>query len=113
MKGAGMSRSSSPPTVLLRSEQSDGHISLTESTMPAGAKGPPLHTHAFDEAFFVLEGQLTIQLGDELTARGECTPRRPPIRPIESDILHHGPPSRWDSSPESVSGEEALLHDIP
>jgi quercetin dioxygenase-like cupin family protein len=70
MKGAGMSRSSSPPTVLLWSEQSDGHISLTESTMPAGAKGPPLHTHAFDEAFFVLEGQLTIQLGDELTTAG-------------------------------------------
>jgi hypothetical protein len=23
------------------------------------------------------------------------------------------PPSRWDSSPECVSGEEVLLHDIP
>ena len=56
-----------PPRVLLRSEQSDGRVSLIESTMPAGAKGPPLHTHAFDEAFYVLDGELTVQLGDELT----------------------------------------------
>ena len=56
-----------PPRVLLRSEQSDGRVSLIESTMPAGAKRPPLHTHAFDEAFYVLDGELTVQLGDELT----------------------------------------------
>jgi hypothetical protein len=50
---------------------------------------------------------------DDLAANAERAPLRLPIRPIESDILHLGPPSRWDSSPESVSGEEALLHDIP
>ena len=38
--------------------------------MPPGAKGPPLHTHAFDEAFYVLDGELTIQVGDELTTAG-------------------------------------------
>jgi len=38
--------------------------------MPAGAKGPPLHTHDFDEAFYVLEGELTFQLGDELSTAG-------------------------------------------
>jgi quercetin dioxygenase-like cupin family protein len=37
-----------------------------ESTMPAGAKGPPLHTHAFGETFYVLVGELTFQIGDEL-----------------------------------------------
>jgi hypothetical protein len=52
-------------------------------------------------------------LAGELTALSKCAPLCLPIRPIESDILHLGPPSRWDSSPESVSGEEALLHDIP
>ena len=52
-------------------------------------------------------------LAGELAAGTECAPLRRPIRPIESDILHLGPPSRWDWSPESVSGEEALLHDIP
>src|SRR5437762_14099592 len=61
-----MPTDSVPPRVLLRSEQSDGRLSVTESTMPAGAKGPPLHTHAFDEAFYVLDGELTVQVGDEL-----------------------------------------------
>jgi quercetin dioxygenase-like cupin family protein len=43
---------------------------VIESTMPAGAEGPPLHTHDFDEAFYVLDGELTFQLGDELSTRG-------------------------------------------
>jgi quercetin dioxygenase-like cupin family protein len=43
---------------------------VIESTMPPGAKGPPLHTHAFDETFCVLEGELTFQLGEELTLVG-------------------------------------------
>jgi glyoxylate utilization-related uncharacterized protein len=34
--------------------------------MPAGTPGPPLHTHAFDETFCVLEGELTFQVGDEV-----------------------------------------------
>jgi quercetin dioxygenase-like cupin family protein len=55
-----------PPRVLLRSEETDGRIALIESTMPAGAAGPPLHTHAFDETFFVLEGELTFQVGGEV-----------------------------------------------
>jgi len=36
-----------PPRVLLRSEHSDGRVSVTESVMPPGAKGPPLHVHDF------------------------------------------------------------------
>lgn len=60
----------SDPKVLLRSEQSDGQVSVVESTMAAGAKGPPLHTHDFDEAFYVLDGELTFQLGDELITGG-------------------------------------------
>ncbi len=54
------------PTVLLRSEQSGGHVSVIESAMPAGAAGPYLHTHDFDEAFYVLEGELTFRVEDEL-----------------------------------------------
>jgi quercetin dioxygenase-like cupin family protein len=65
-----MPTESPPPRVLLRSEQSDGQVSVVESTMPAGAKGPPLHTHDFDEAFYVLDGELTFQLGDELNTAG-------------------------------------------
>jgi quercetin dioxygenase-like cupin family protein len=65
-----MSERSVPPRVLLRGEQSEGRISVSESTMPAGAPGPPLHTHDFDEAFYVLKGELTVQLKEELVEVG-------------------------------------------
>src|SRR4051794_11772700 len=62
------------PRVLLRSEQTDGHLGLVESVMPPGAPGPPLHVHDFDEAFYVLEGELTFQLGGGLHTAGAGEP---------------------------------------
>jgi quercetin dioxygenase-like cupin family protein len=58
--------SSFGPKVLLRSEESAGAVGVVESRVPPGFGGPPLHHHAFDEGFYVLEGELTFQLGDEL-----------------------------------------------
>ena len=52
--------------VLLRTEA----LGAVEVTAPAGWAGPPLHHHAFDEAFYVLEGTLTFQLGDEQVRAG-------------------------------------------
>ena len=62
-----------PPTrikVLLRGEQSEGQIAVMDNAVGADVKGPPLHHHDFDEAFYVLEGELTFQLGDELITLG-------------------------------------------
>jgi mannose-6-phosphate isomerase-like protein (cupin superfamily) len=59
-----MSDTPTPPRVLLRSEQSDGQVSMIE-TAPGPGAGPPLHHHDFDEAFYVMEGELTFQLRDE------------------------------------------------
>src|SRR5919199_2289252 len=56
--------------VLLRAEDTGGVISLVRNTVPAGWAGPPLHRHAFDETFYVLDGELTFQLGDELVTAG-------------------------------------------
>ena len=56
-------------TVLLRSEQSGGHVSLVENVIPAHNAGPPLHTHDFDEAFYILEGELIFQVEDELITK--------------------------------------------
>ena len=50
--------------VLLRSEASDGIVSVVENTVPAHWEGTPLHHHAFDEAFYVLDGELTFLLDD-------------------------------------------------
>ena len=55
--------------VLLRSEDSGGRVSLVDNRVPAGTAGPPLHRHDFDEAFVVLEGEVTFQLGDDLMTR--------------------------------------------
>ena len=55
-----------PPKVLLRSEDSGGHVAIVE--LPGGGH-PPLHHHDFDEAFYLLEGELTFQLGDHVFTR--------------------------------------------
>ena len=52
--------------VLVRSEQSSGRISVIENIVPPRAKGPFLHKHDFDEAFYMLEGELAFQVADEL-----------------------------------------------
>ena len=54
------------PHVLLRSEESEGRVSVIASRMSPGAAGPPLHKHDFDEAFYVLAGELTFQVEGEL-----------------------------------------------
>ena len=56
--------------VALRGEQSGGAISVIENTVPAHWDGPPLHHHEFDETFYVLDGELTFQLRDELFTAG-------------------------------------------
>jgi quercetin dioxygenase-like cupin family protein len=40
----------------------DNALGAVEVSVPAGWPGPPLHHHAFAEAFYVLEGELTFEL---------------------------------------------------
>jgi mannose-6-phosphate isomerase-like protein (cupin superfamily) len=55
--------------VLLRSEQTNDQVSVIENLVPAGWGGLPLHHHDFDETFYVLGGELTFRLGDEIFTR--------------------------------------------
>jgi quercetin dioxygenase-like cupin family protein len=64
-----MAAAPSVPRVLLRSEQGDGHVSVIETT-PAPGVAPPLHHHDFDETFYVMEGELTFRLRDEIVSAG-------------------------------------------
>ena len=57
-------------SVLLRSEETGGHVSVTEIVVPPHSAGPPLHTHDFDEAFYMLEGELIFQADDALVTKG-------------------------------------------
>ena len=56
--------------VALASRDTGGTIGIVENLVQPGWPGPPLHHHAFDEAFYVLDGELTFQLGDELATAG-------------------------------------------
>ena len=58
------------PKIHVRGEQNDGRVGIVESLMPGGAAGPPLHKHAFDEAFYVLEGELTVLVDGRLGSVG-------------------------------------------
>jgi quercetin dioxygenase-like cupin family protein len=55
--------------ILLRSEQSGGHMSVIENVLAPRAKGPYLHKHDFDEAFYILEGELVFQIEDQLVTK--------------------------------------------
>ena len=56
--------------VLLRGEDTGGQVSVTEIEVPAHSAGPPLHTHDFDEAFYMLEGELLFQVEDTVHTKG-------------------------------------------
>jgi quercetin dioxygenase-like cupin family protein len=55
--------------VLLHGEETGGHLSVTEIVVPAHSAGPPLHTHDFDEAFYMLDGELIFQVEDALATK--------------------------------------------
>ncbi len=47
--------------VLLRSEQTGGHVSAIENVVPGRTQGPFLHRHDFDEALALLCGLLSAE----------------------------------------------------
>ncbi len=88
------------PAGMLRAggAQTGGRFDFLVSTIPFGA-GPPLHVHDEQEdSFFVLEGVLTLQIGDELVELGpgdfgsvppgiahtftNANPEQPPVRAV-------------------------------
>jgi quercetin dioxygenase-like cupin family protein len=81
--------------VLLRSEQSGGHVSVIENVIPAHSRGPHLHTHDFDEAFYVLEGELVFQVEDALVTKGPGEFAFAP-RGVPHTLANHGDgPARY------------------
>jgi quercetin dioxygenase-like cupin family protein len=60
--------------VLLSSHASAGELGLVEMEMAAGATGPPLHLHpTHGEGFYVLAGDLSFQVGDDIVTGGPGT----------------------------------------
>jgi len=57
--------------IRLRSEDTGGRFGLIEQVVPAGYPGPAMHVHpTFEETFAVLEGSLSMRVGDEAFEAG-------------------------------------------
>ena len=53
-------------TFLCQADRTDKAWSLMEATLPRDS-GPPLHEHSWDEAYYVLEGEVLFTVGDRKT----------------------------------------------
>jgi len=51
--------------VLVRGSDGSDRVAVMDDLIEPGHDGPPLHHHAFDELFYVIEGVLTFRLGGE------------------------------------------------
>jgi hypothetical protein len=55
--------------VRLCGEDSGGELAVIEEVLGAEFEGPPLHVHpSFGEGFYVLEGELTFRMEDEMVS---------------------------------------------
>ena len=69
--------------ILLGEADCDGALGVAEIALSPGVSGPPLHLHpTHAEAFYVLAGQLSLQVGEEVVTGGPgtwaCAPKDVP-----------------------------------
>jgi quercetin dioxygenase-like cupin family protein len=85
--GEGEHHDAGPAQIVIKAagEHTGGSFFLTESTLAPGFAGPPPHRHReLHDMFYVLEGSLTLRLGDRTIEAaagsfacvppGSCTP---------------------------------------
>ena len=74
--GAGERHGAGATEILIKATADDtaGSFYLAESVIPPGFPGPPPHVHDhLHDMFYVLEGTLTVRLGDDTHAAGPGT----------------------------------------
>src|SRR3954468_21873637 len=81
--------------VLLRGEETGDQVSVTEIVVPPHTTGPPLHIHDFDEAFYVLEGELIFQVEDALHTKGAGELSFAPRNVAHALANHSDAPARY------------------
>jgi quercetin dioxygenase-like cupin family protein len=81
--------------VLLRSEETGGYVGVVENRLPPHWAGPPLHRHDFDEAFYVLEGELTFQVEDEVAVKRAGEIAFAPRNVVHTLANHGDHPARY------------------
>src|SRR5437764_1202826 len=55
---------------VVRGSETVGHVTVSELVVPRHTAGRALHTHDFDEAFHLLEGELIFQVAEALVTNG-------------------------------------------
>jgi quercetin dioxygenase-like cupin family protein len=81
--------------ILLRSEETGGHVSVTEIVVPPHTAGPPLHMHDFDEAFHLLEGELIFQVEEALVTKDAGELSFAPRNVAHTLANHRDAPARY------------------
>ena len=81
--------------VLLRGEETGGQLSVTDILVPARTAGPPLHTHGFDEAFWMLDGELVFQVEDAIVLKGAGELSFAPRNVAHALANHSDAPARY------------------
>jgi quercetin dioxygenase-like cupin family protein len=81
--------------VLLRSEETGGHVSVTEIVVPPHSAGPPLHTHDFDEASHLLEGELIFEVDGARATKTAGELSFAPRRVAHTLANHSDAPARY------------------
>jgi quercetin dioxygenase-like cupin family protein len=82
-------------TVHLRSEQTGGHVAVVENRTGPRWDGPPLHKLDFDEGFYVLEGELTFQVEDEVVVKRAGEFAFAPRNVVHALANHSDRPARY------------------
>jgi quercetin dioxygenase-like cupin family protein len=71
-----------PVAVLLGGQQSDGHLAVIDFVVSANNGGPPLHVHPMHaEGFYLLEGELVVQVGEDVRVARPGSVFAPPHTP--------------------------------
>jgi quercetin dioxygenase-like cupin family protein len=81
--------------VLLRSEETGGHVSVTEIVVGPHNAGPPLHRHDFDEVSCLLEGELIFQVEEKLVTKGAGELSFAPRNVAHTLANHSDAPARY------------------
>ena len=81
--------------VLIHGEATGDRLSVTEIEVPPHTEGPPLHTHDFDEAFYMLEGELLFQVEDAITTKGAGEVSFAPRNVAHALANHSDAPARY------------------
>jgi len=79
---------------LATGEETDGRYAMWEAIVPPGG-GPPPHVHSREEeGFYILEGEIAIQIGDERVVATAGTFANMPVGVVHSFKNESGKPAK-------------------